>query len=152
MANTNVAQKEPSAAQEPKRWSHGAFYWNELMTPDVERAKRFYADTLGWRFEGMPMPSAPDTADKVAGMTYWIVYAGEQMVGGMFEMNCTEMAGAPEQWLGHIAVDDVDKRYEKALAAGATTMRPPFDVPMVGRIAIINQPGGAAIGWITPAS
>ena len=27
-----------------------------------------------------------------------------------------------------------------------------FDVPGVGRIAIIKQPGGAVIGWMTPAS
>jgi predicted enzyme related to lactoylglutathione lyase len=27
-------------------WSHGNFYWNELMTHDPERAKRFYADRL----------------------------------------------------------------------------------------------------------
>ena len=29
------------------RGSHGTFYWNELMTRDVERAKTFYAETLG---------------------------------------------------------------------------------------------------------
>jgi predicted enzyme related to lactoylglutathione lyase len=31
----------------PKAWSHGTFYWNELMTRDAEKAKTFYADTLG---------------------------------------------------------------------------------------------------------
>ena len=35
--------------------SHGTFCWNELMTRDVERAKRFYRDTIGWTFEAMPM-------------------------------------------------------------------------------------------------
>jgi len=30
-------------------------------------------------------------------------------------------------------------------------MRPIFDVPGVGRIAILTEPGGAGIGWITPA-
>jgi predicted enzyme related to lactoylglutathione lyase len=34
----------------------------------------------------------------------------------------------------------------------ATPMRPPFDVPGVGRIAILREPGGAVVGWMTPAS
>ena len=27
--------------------SHGHFHWNELATHDVEKAKKFYTDTLG---------------------------------------------------------------------------------------------------------
>jgi uncharacterized protein len=29
-------------------WSHENFYWNELMTRDAEKAKKFYRDTIGW--------------------------------------------------------------------------------------------------------
>jgi len=35
--------------------SHGHFHWNELLTGDVERAKKFYAETLGWSF--LPLPT-----------------------------------------------------------------------------------------------
>jgi hypothetical protein len=35
--------------------------------------------------------------------------------------------------------------------AGGSVMRDPFDVPEVGRIAIVADPGGAAQGWMTPA-
>jgi predicted enzyme related to lactoylglutathione lyase len=31
--------------------SHGHFHWNELMTKDAERAKRFYGGTIGWTFD-----------------------------------------------------------------------------------------------------
>ena len=31
-------------------------------------------------------------------------------------------------------------------------MKPIFDVPGVGRIAILMQPGGAGIGWMTPVT
>ncbi len=31
-------------------------------------------------------------------------------------------------------------------------MRPIFDIPGVGRIAILTEPGGAGIGWITPVN
>jgi predicted enzyme related to lactoylglutathione lyase len=35
---------------------HGTFYSNELMTREPEKACAFYTETLGWRFEDMPMP------------------------------------------------------------------------------------------------
>jgi hypothetical protein len=31
-------------------------------------------------------------------------------------------------------------------------MRPLFDIPGIGRIAILREPGGAGIGWMTPAT
>ena len=39
----------------------------------------------------------------------------------------------------------------QATKAGATVMKPAFDVPGVGRIVILLEPGGAGIGWMTPA-
>jgi uncharacterized protein len=126
------------------RGTHGTFYWNELMTRDVERAKKFYADTLNWSFEGMPMPGG--------GGTYWIAKAGDEIVAGIFDISGPEFGPVPESWMSYIAVDDVDARVKKALAAGARLMKPIFDVPGVGRIAILMEPGGAGVGWMTPAS
>ena len=120
---------------------HGKFHWNELMTRDVEQAKGFYSDAIGWSFDGMPMPDG----------TYWLAMQGGQPVGGMFQMAGPEFEGVPEHWMAYLAVDDVDARVEKAKAGGATVVREPFDVPDVGRIAILQQPGGAHIGWMTPA-
>jgi predicted enzyme related to lactoylglutathione lyase len=122
--------------------SHGGFCWNELMTRDAERAKSFYASTIGWTFEAMPMPS---------GGTYWVANMDGKPVGGVFPMSGPEFANVPEQWMAYLAVDDVDARLQKATAAGAAIMQPAFDIPNVGRIAIIREPGGAVIGWMTPA-
>ena len=52
----------------------------------------------------------------------------------------------------YVAVDDVDKRVAKAVKAGAKLMKPIFEVPGVGRIAVLQEPGGAGVGWMTPAS
>jgi len=123
-------------------WSHGNFYWNELMTHDPERAKRFYADTIGWTYEAMPMPDG----------TYWVAKMGDTPVGGIFPMSGPDFDGMSEQWMSYLAVDDVDARLKKATAAGAKIMKPPFDVPNVGRIAIVQEPGGACVGWMTPAN
>jgi hypothetical protein len=119
---------------------HGNFYWNELLTRDVERAKKFYSDVIGWQFESMPSPMG----------TYWVIKMGDKPVGGLFPIGGPQFEGVPEAWMSYLAVDDVDARVKKAQAAGAKLMRPLFDVPGVGRIAILTEPGGAGIGWITP--
>jgi uncharacterized protein len=123
-------------------WSHGNFYWNELMAHDVERAKTFYSATIGWTFEAMPMPNG----------TYWVAKMGDKPVGGIFPMMGPEFSSMQEGWASYLAVDDVDARLRTAIAAGAKTMREPFDVPGVGRIAILQEPGGAMIYWITPVA
>jgi predicted enzyme related to lactoylglutathione lyase len=122
--------------------AHGHFYWNELMTRDVEGAKSFYGTTVGWQFDGMPME----------GSTYWVCKDGDQAVGGIMDMNRPDFEGLPPHWFAYLAVDDVDARVEKAKAAGAELLRPLFDVPGVGRIAILKDPTGAALGWMTPTS
>jgi predicted enzyme related to lactoylglutathione lyase len=121
--------------------AHGNFYWNELMTRDADKAKKFYGDVIGWTFDAMPMPDG----------TYWVAKVGDKFVGGIFPLTSPQYDGVPECWMSYLAVDDVDARVAKATAAGARLMKPVFDVPGVGRIAILTEPGGAGIGWITPA-
>lgn len=120
---------------------HGTITWTELNTRDVAKAKAFYAATLGWTFTSMP----------VNGSEYTLIHNGAQPVmAGIFDMNgLPGMEGMQEHWFSYIAVDNVDDRAAKALAAGGTLIRPPFDVQGVGRIAIIREPGGAAVGWMT---
>jgi predicted enzyme related to lactoylglutathione lyase len=119
---------------------HGKFCWNELSTRNLEREKKFYADALGWSYEGMPME----------GGTYWLIKMDGEAVGGMFDASDPSYNDLPESWLSYIAVDDVDARVAKATKAGAKILKPAFDVPGVGRIAILLEPGGATIGWMTP--
>jgi len=121
-------------------WSHGHFHWNELMTRNPEQAKSFYGAAIGWNFEPMPMPDG----------TYWVAKTGDTPVAGIFPLSAPRFDGVPEQWMPYLAVDNVDARVNKATAAGAELMRPLFDVPGVGRIAILREPGGAGIGWMTP--
>jgi uncharacterized protein len=124
----------------PHQWAHGSFYWNELMTRDPERDKKFYSEALGWSFEGMPMPNG----------TYWVAKVGDRLVGGLFPLS-PQYDGVPESWMSYIAVDDVDARVKKAQALGAELMKPILDIPGVGRIAVLTELGGSVIGWMTPA-
>ena len=125
-------------------WSHGKFFWNELNTRDMEASKKFFGDALGWTFEGMATPAGDGT--------YWIAKAGGEPAAGFFPIDGKEFASVPEAWLGYVAVDDVDARAKKATTAGGKVMREPFDIPGVGRIAILLDSRGAAVGLITPAA
>jgi len=124
-------------------WSHGKFHWNELMTRNVEQSKKFYADTIGWSFDAMPMPG---------GGTYWLAMMNGKPEAGIFDISGPEYKGAPESWMPYLAVDDIDARVKKATKAGAKVMKPAFDVPGVGRIVMLLEPGGAGVGWMTPAN
>jgi uncharacterized protein len=121
---------------------HGHFYWNELMARDVEQAKKFYGETVGWSFSPMPMENG----------SYWVVMAGETPVGGMMEMKGDQFEGVPPHWFSYITVDDVDGRVTKVEGAGGEVLRPVFEVAGVGRIAIVKDASGAVVGWITPTS
>lgn len=122
--------------------AHGRFCWNELMTRDAERAKAFFARTLGWDYEAFPL----------SGGSYWVIKVGGEAAGGIMQIGDEpEMAAMAERWFAYVAVDDVEARLERVAEAGGRVLREPFDVPKVGRIAIVADPAGAAIGWITPA-
>ena len=57
--------------------------------------------------------------------------------------------GAPPHWFDYIEVDDVDHRVALVPENGGNVLRPPFDIPNVGRIAIIADATGAAVGLMT---
>ena len=121
---------------------HGMVHWNEFLTHDIDKAKAFFNETLGWTFDAMPMPD---------GTQYFICISGGETVGGMYESSDPNFADAPDFWMTHFAVDDVDARVSKAKDKGGTVMREPFDIPGIGRVAIVRSPGGGVQGWITPA-
>ena len=134
-------QKREQKRDQQRNWAHGNFHWNELRTRDAERARRFYADTIGWTFEAMATPD---------GHTYWVAMQDGKPVAGLFPLTSPQFDEVPESWMSFLAVDDVDKRVAKAVEAGARLVMPVFDVPGVGRIAMLREPGGAGIGWMTP--
>ncbi len=121
---------------------HGFFHWNELATRDVEGAKKFFAETVGWSFTGMEMDNG----------TYWVAVDGDKPIGGIMGMDGPQFEGVPPHWLSYLSVDDVDARIAKTTANGGEVVMPAFDVPNVGRIAVIKDPTGAALGIITPAN
>lgn len=123
--------------------THGKIFWTELMTRDPEAAKAFFARVAGWTYEVMAMTEG----------AYHVASTGGQMVAGI--MNIADMPGMeslPPHWFTYIGVDDVDAAVAETRAAGGQVHREPWDVPGVGRIAIVGDPSGAAVGLMTPSS
>lgn len=122
---------------------HGTFYWNELATTDIEAAKAFYARLTGWTFDEMPMEN---------GGTYHIAKAGETFAGGIMAIPEAAPAGTPPHWMSYIAVDDVDAALVTVKDGGGNVLAEPFDADGVGRIAVVQDPQGAAVALITPVA
>ena len=121
--------------------NQGNFVWNELYTRDVETAKAFYAATVSWTFEGMPMPHE--------NRTYWLAKAAGKPVAGILDMGRILPDSDPPHWLSNLEVDDVDRLVDEVKARGGKIARPPFDIPNVGRIAIGPDATGAFLAWMT---
>ena len=109
----------------------GKFVWHENLSTDVEQAKRFYTELLGWELEVW----------KPGEMDYAMIKARDQMHGGFMEAQ----GGAPSHWLGHVLVEDVDETARRAEAAGGRLLAGPMDIPEVGRFAVIADPQGAVV-------
>ena len=120
---------------------HGAFSWFELMTDDLEGAKRYYQELFGWELERYPMGE---------GMEYWVVKVGGEGVGGIMAKP-PQAADAPSYWGTYVAVDDVDAVAERTVALGGTLLVPPQEIPKVGRFCVLQDPQGAVISAITYA-
>jgi predicted enzyme related to lactoylglutathione lyase len=121
----------------------GGFIWYELITPDPEAAKAFYDKVVGWNVE-------PPTQD---GHDYRHIRASDgRQVGGMIGLT-EEMRehGVRPVWLGYVAVEDVDRAVAAMVEDGAQVWKAAWDIPDVGRIALLADPQGAPFYVMTPS-
>lgn len=115
--------------------TQGIFVWNELATSDVDGAKAFYRDVIGWTVEDVDMGENG---------TYHLLKDGDEMRGGLMSTDSIEGEILPN-WMCYIGVDDVDDTCEKTKAAGGQVLNGPFDIPNVGRMAVMMDPQGAVV-------
>ncbi|MEM7053654.1 MAG: VOC family protein [Pseudomonadota bacterium] len=122
----------------------GAIVWHDLLTDQVDRARRFYADLFGWQYL---VEHASDFAWR-PGQTadYPLIISKQAAHGGFVDPDIQVSPG----WLAYVAVNDVAGAAERARILGARIEREPFDVPGVGRSALICDPWGARICAFSP--
>ncbi len=110
-----------------------AFFWYELMSPDVPASVAFYRRVIGW-----------ETAEMAGGVPYTVLSAQGAGIGGVMALTPEMIAGgARPGWVGYVGVDDVDGTVARITAAGGKVFRPPGDIPGVGRFAVVGDPYGA---------
>ncbi len=122
--------------------NHGTVWWSELGTRDVEGAKSYYAKACGWTYDSMEMPDGGD---------YFIAKNGDMPAAGILDLNRVEgVDGVPPHWFTYIAVADIEAAVECTRSEGGQIRREPWEVPNVGKIAIVVDPTGAHLGFVEP--
>ena len=127
----------------------GDFIWYELMTDDVSAAQKFYGDIFGWqsidsgqthqRYE-IQLAQDPDTGETNA-------------VGAFLQLDEDMLAGgARPAWVGYIGVSDVDASVAGVVKAGGSVLMPAWEVPEVGRMAMLTDPEGVPFYTMRGAS
>ncbi len=117
--------------REPAYAPIGHFCWPELATTDIAAAKHFYGGLFGWEFVDMPSAMGNYTIFKMDGVDAAAAYQmGPQQ-------------SAPPHWNAYVAVHNADECAAKAEKLGGKILLGPFDVEGIGRMALIQDPGGA---------
>jgi predicted enzyme related to lactoylglutathione lyase len=117
------------------------FIWYELMTSDIDAAARFYGEVVGWSMSSAGSPDKDYRQWSIAGAT----------VGGAMAIPADAAAhGMRPMWLGYLNVPDVDESVARIVAAGGVSHKPAWDIPGVGRIAMVGDPQGAAFYVMAP--
>jgi predicted enzyme related to lactoylglutathione lyase len=120
---------------------YGKFVWHDLLTDDVDAARAFYGPLLGWSFEAARRPTGGD---------YTLIRSAQgQVVGGIVEVEDPGDGTDYSRWLGYYAVPDVDAASDAFADAGGQVLLEPRDLAMVARAAVVRDPDGAVVGFVT---
>ena len=114
------------------------FIWHDLMTTNVEAAKKFYGAVIGWTFTSQMQDYTVANVDGIG-------------MGGIMATP-PEMKAMPPVWNGYVFTSDVDAASAQAVKLGGKIYRSAWDIPEVGRMAVIGDPSGAAFIVMQPFS
>jgi hypothetical protein len=114
-------------------YTPGRFVWHEIVTSDVEAARRFYGELAGWQVEPVDVPGTP---------SYAHLTKNGQTVGGLVRRPGPHV---PPHVLGYVSVLDVDGAVERAREHRAAVLVPPMQTAF-GRAAVLQDPQGAVLG------
>jgi predicted enzyme related to lactoylglutathione lyase len=116
----------------------GAPCWIEVFTSDPDKSRALYGELLGW--------TSDETGEEYGG---YINFRKD----GVYVAGCMRndgQAGMPDVWTIYLATDDAEKTAEAAAANGGQVILPAMQVMQLGNMALVADPGGAAIGVWQP--
>jgi uncharacterized protein len=111
----------------------GTFSWVDLTTKDGAAAKEFYGALFGWEFEDNEIPGDGG------------VYSMCKVNGGNVAAISPTTMDIPPHWNSYVTVASADDSAAKAKELGANLIEEPFDVLEAGRMALFQDPTGAAL-------
>lgn len=111
----------------------GTLCWTELVTRDLEPAKRFYTSVCGYAWE--PVDTGED------GPRYETFAVDGRVVGGAIQMTSDWPADVPSHWMPYFGVGDTDAAVATTERLGGEVRLPPTDSPF-GRFAVLADPQG----------
>jgi uncharacterized protein len=114
----------------------GALLWEDLRSPDPERACSFYAGVFG--FETHPLPQAGPV------FRTFTLAGSEVTLGGIDGMG--DLADVPPHWAVYFGVADVRAAAAAAESTGGRVVSSSFGTPW-GDMAHLVDPGGATF-WV----
>jgi uncharacterized protein len=122
--------------------SKGRFVWHELLTTDIAAAQKFYPQITGWTIQNW--------GEGANAYPMWV--NGEAPLGGaMILPDQAKKMGAPPNWMAYISTPDTDATAKEVAKLGGKVLREPFDIPEIGRVAILADPQGAVFAAFTAA-
>jgi uncharacterized protein len=117
----------------------GTFCWVELATSDSAAAKQFYTSLFGWTFEDRP----------AAWGTYTILKKNGKDAAALYQIG-PQQPGMPPCWTSYVRVERADDAAAHAKELGGTVQMGPYDAAEHGRMAVLEDPNGAAFSVWEP--
>jgi predicted enzyme related to lactoylglutathione lyase len=112
----------------------GRFFWAEYLAKDGPQALEFYKKLLGYE--------ATET-DSTPGIHYFLLKR-DRMRAGLFQLPDT-VSGVRPNWLPYVRVADPAAEADKAKSLGGKVILQPSPERRNGTLAIVTDPGGAAL-------
>ena len=116
----------------------GKVIWHDLVTEDIDAARRFYGGLFGWTFEDAAR-SGSTRED------YIVARSGDLFVAGFVPVAKPADGTRLSRWVPYMSVSDVDVATDRAVAAGGSIAVGPTNVSL-GRVAAIIDKDGAVMG------
>ncbi len=107
--------------------------WHDLVTSDLDAAKRFYGGLFGWSFRDFEVKAG----------RYALASLDGKPVAGLLHPGKREVNVS--QWITYFSVEDVDAAAAVGTKAGAKVAVPPREIAKQGRAALLVDPQGAPV-------
>ena len=120
----------------------GKVVFQELLTPDIAAAERFYGGLFGWTFREV----------QTGGLKYAEARLDGRLVAGLVQKDLPKGKDRAPAWLTFISVADLDGALRVAQGNGAKTLFGPRDLPNRGKEAVLSDPQGAVFALLTSSS